>query len=227
MEHKHICPTSVATILSCERIARSFKENIFELSRVRNDWDPEFAISLNVWIKDTIDKYYHNPRELLKNEKYHDWHEIMVASLRCFSILRASIKVDFKNDKDFQKDVFQKLGYNDFFSDVKEGDQESVYNLLLTFKENLTPDVRNKFADKVNYSEIFKRILEHAGQIDPYASCFNQLVTPGDIDKYGKREVEEIYDTIKDICRITTAYYQFEPEKRDEFNFYKVIRNLE
>jgi hypothetical protein len=36
--------------------------------------------------------------------------------------LRASMKVDFKNNKPFLKDTFQKLGYNDYFSDAKNGD---------------------------------------------------------------------------------------------------------
>jgi len=227
MEHRQVCPTSVATILACEKIARSFRENIYELSRVRKEWDMLMATSLNVWITDTLEKYYHNPKELIKSEKYHNWHEIMVAALRCFSILRASIKVDFKKDETFQREVFEKLGYDDYYSDAKDGDQESVFNLLKTFQENLTPDLRKSFSDRTNYADIFKRILDNAEKTAPYAACFGQIQAPGEIDIYGKREVDEIYETIKDISRIAMAYFQFEPEKRDEFNFYKVIRNLE
>jgi hypothetical protein len=227
MEHKSVCPTSVATILACQRIARSFRENIFELSGIRNEWDPELAISLNVWIRDTIEKHYNNPEELIKSEKYQNWHEIMVASLRCFSILKASINVDFKENKKFQEVVFQMLGYKDYFSQAMEGDQKSVYSMLKTFRENLTAELRHKFAEKVNYSGIFTRILDYAGKIAPFESCFGQLESPVEMDKYGRKEVEEIYDTVKDICLIAGAYYQFEPEKQDQFNFYKVIRNLE
>lgn len=226
MEHKQICPTSIATILTCQRIAKSFKENIFELSRIRNDWDPEFAISLNVWIADTIEKYFHDPHQMLENQKYLTWHEIMVASLRCLGILRASIKVDFKNDPDFQKEIFQRLGYNDYFSDAKNGDHLSVYNLLKTFKENLAEDLRIRIAEKADYTDIFSRILKHAEQITPFRLCFEKLESPEEMDKYGKKEVEDIYGVVKDICRIAIAYYQFEPPKRDEFSFYKVIRNL-
>ena len=226
MEHKQVCPTSVATILACQQIAKSFKENIFELSRIRNDWDPDLATSLNIWIKDTIEKHYHNPAELIKSEKYQNWHEIMVASLRNFSILRASVKVDFKEEKEFQKEVFRKLGFEDYYCDARDGDQASVYNLLKTFREQLTSDLRNKLNERANYSVVLDRLLELSGKISPYEACFDQLDTPADIDKYGKREVEEIYTTVGDICRIASAYYQFEPEKKDAFNFIKVIRNL-
>ncbi|MFV0267051.1 MAG: hypothetical protein ACK5HT_07940 [Draconibacterium sp.] len=58
MEILTVCPTSTATILACQRIARTFRENIYELSILRKEWDPEYATSLNIWIDDTIDKHY-------------------------------------------------------------------------------------------------------------------------------------------------------------------------
>ena len=58
METITACPTSTVTILACQKIAKSFKENIYELSSVREEWDPEYATSLNIWIEDTIEKLY-------------------------------------------------------------------------------------------------------------------------------------------------------------------------
>jgi hypothetical protein len=46
------------------------------------------------------------------------------------------------------------------------------------------------------------------------------------LNVYGQKEVSEIYTTVQDICRIAMAYYQFDPLKRDQFNFYKVLVNL-
>jgi len=70
METEVLCPTSTATILACQKIAKSFKENIYELSSIRKEWDPEFAVSLNVWIEDTIEKYYTNGLETIHEERY-------------------------------------------------------------------------------------------------------------------------------------------------------------
>ncbi|HKJ78960.1 MAG TPA: hypothetical protein VKA10_05470, partial [Prolixibacteraceae bacterium] len=95
METLTSCSTSVATILTCQKIAKSFKENIYELSSVRKEWDPEFATSLNVWIEDTLEKYYADDLDEVKNEKHIEWHESMVAALQSLKLLRASIKVDF------------------------------------------------------------------------------------------------------------------------------------
>lgn len=226
METLTSCSTSVATILTCQKIAKSFKENIYELSSIRKEWDPEFATSLNVWIQDTIEKYYEKNVTGLDDEKYFEWHEAMVAALQSLKILRASVKVDFKNDKPFLKEFFKKHGYSDYFSDAKNGDHLSLCKFLLTFKENLDEDSRNKIMTKGTVNSVFDKILNAANQLSNYRECFELLEGEAEINNYGQKEVAEIYQTVKDICRIAIAYYQFDPIQRDKFNFYKVMVNL-
>jgi len=226
METLTACSTSTATILACRQIAKSFKENIYELSRVRKEWDPEFATSLNVWITDTIEKYYSENMDVIEKEKFRDWHEIMLAGLQGLKILRASIKVDFKNDKNFQKELFQKLGYSEYFSDAKNGDHLSLCKFLLTFNKTLTEEIRKKIVSKGTVDSVFEKILTAARQISDYKECFELLEGEHELNTYGQKEVAEIYKTVQDICRIAIAYYQFDPIQRDKFNFYKVMVNL-
>lgn len=224
MKTKTICPTKTATILACKNIAKSFSENIYELSRIRKEWDPEYANSLKNWIDDIIDKNY-SPGDF-KEEKYSDWHEIMISALKCLSIIRASVKVDFKQDKEFVKDFLKKHGYDDFFSEAKNGDHLSLYNLIKTFANNLNQETRNKIVSKGINESIISRILDFSDEINQYSDCFEMMDDDSSLNKNKQKEVEEIYSTIKDICRISTAYYQYEPVKRDEFAFYKVLRSL-
>jgi hypothetical protein len=226
METKTICPTTTATILACQAIAQSFKENIYELARIRNEWDPDYATSLKIWIDDTIDKYYSNTTGQLNEPKYKSWHEIMIGALKCLGILRASIKVDFKEDKPFLKDFFKNHGYNDFFSDAKNGDHLSMYNLLKTFTSNINDETRKLIEEKGIEKSIIDQILEYSDQINRYRDCFETLESNGGLNKYGQKDMEEIYSTVKDICRISVAYYQYDPITRDKFNFYRVLRNL-
>lgn len=226
METATACPTSTATILACQKIAKSFKENIYELSRIRGEWDNEYATSLNVWINDTIEKYYADNLDSIEDKRYREWHEVMVAGLQSLKVLRASLKVDFKNDKAFLKDVFKKLGYSDFFSDAKNGDHVSLYMFLTTFVKNLDDETRLKIAHKSVPESLLHKIFETAKQIEEYKCCFEALESENELNTYAQKEVAEIYETIQDICRIATAYYQFDPMLRDEFNFYKVMVNL-
>jgi len=226
METATICPTSTATIMACQKIARSFKENIYELSRVRNEWDPGYGTSLNVWINDTVEKYYSSNFDSIEEKRYREWHEVMVAGLQSLKVLRASLKVDFKNEKSFLKGIFNKLGYSEFFSDAKNGDHMSLYKLLTTFVKNMDEDTKKMIIHKGVPESLFSKIYASAKQIEEYKCCFEALESENELNNYGQKEVAEIYETIQDICRIAVAYYQFDPVKRDEFNFYKVMVNL-
>ncbi len=226
METLTVCPTSTATILACQRIARTFKENIYELSSVRQEWDLEYAISLNVWIDDTIEKHYAESLDAINDEAYHEWHEIMVAALQHLKVLRASMKIDFKNDKHFLKAFFEKTGYNAYFSDAKNGDHLSLFNFLKTFAANLEEPTRQKIVEKGTKDSIFDKILVCANRVNEYRDRFTALEGEAALDNYGKQEVASIYNTVKDICRVAIAYYQFDPDKRCAFNYYKVLVNM-
>lgn len=226
MQTATLCPTSTATILACQKIAKTFKENIYELSRVRPDWDPEYATSLNVWIADTIEKNFADSLDALENTRYTEWHNMMVAALQHLKVLRASMKVDFKNDKQFLKAFFKKVGYTDYFSDAKNGDHWSLFQFLKTFKNNLDDEDRKRIVAKGTLDSLFDKILECADKTDDFKDCFIALTDNNVLDSYGEKEVSQIYSAIQDICRIAIAYYQFDPLKRAEFNYYKVLMNL-
>lgn len=226
METLTICPTSTATILACQKIAKSFKENIYELSSIREEWDPAYATSLNIWIDDTIEKYYVDNLDAFEESKYKEWHEIMVAGLQSLKILRASMKVDFQGDKTFLKDFFERTGYSEYFSDAKNGDHVSMCRFLMKFSENLDNETRLKIVAKGTVDSIFEKILRSAEEIKQFEECFEALEGEAEINTYGQKEISGIYKTIQGICRIAIAYYQFDPVKRDQFNFYKTLVNL-
>lgn len=226
METLTICPTSTATILACQKIAKAFKENIYELSSIREEWDPNYATSLNIWIDDTIDKYYADNMNAFEESQYREWHEIMVAGLQSLKILRASMKVDFKNDKAFLKDFFEKTGYSDYFSDAKNGDHISMCRFLMKFSENIDDETRQKIVAKGTVDSVFDKILRSAEEIKQFEECFEALEGDAEINSYGQKEISAIYKTVQGICRIAIAYYQFDPIKRSQFNFYKTLVNL-
>lgn len=226
METMIACPTSTVTILACQKIAKTFKENIYELSRIRKDWDPGYATSINVWINDVIDKYYQGSADSVDNERFMEWHELMVAGMQSLKVLRASIKVDFKENKQFLKEFFEKHGYTEFFSDAKNGDHLSLHKFLTTFAKNLDGETRKKIVAKNTPDTVIEKILNCAQEITRFTKCFEALEGDAHLNSHGYKEVSEIYVTIQDISRIAMAYYQFDPIKRDQFNFYKVLSNL-
>jgi hypothetical protein len=226
METLTVCPTSTATVLACQKIAKAFKENIYELSSIRDEWDPAYATSLNIWIEDTMEKYYLGNLDVWDEKKYREWHEIMIAGLQSLKILRASVKVDFKNEKAFLKEFFEKTGYNEYFSDAKNGDHLSMCRFLIQFAKNLDDYTRKKIVAKGTPDSLFDKIMRSASDIKQFEECFEALQRDARLNNYGEKETNEIYLTIQDICRIANAYYDFDPIKRQSFNFYKTLVNL-
>jgi hypothetical protein len=155
-----------------------------------------------------------------------EWHEIMVAGMQSLKVLRASIKVDFKDNKLFLKSFFEKHGYTEFFSDAKNGDHLSLHKFLTTFAKNLDNETRGKIVAKNTPDSVIDKILNCAQEITRFAKCFEALEGDARLNSYGYKEVSEIYITVQDISRIAMAYYQFDPIRRDQFNFYKVLSNL-
>ncbi len=177
METMTACPTSTVTILACEKIAKTFKENIYELSRIRNDWDPGYATSINVWVNDTIDKYYLGNKESIDYSRFVEWHDIMIAGMQGLKVLRASIKVDFKHDKPFLKNFFEKHGYTEFFSDAKNGDHLSLHKFLTTFANNLDEETRKKIISKNTPDTVIVKILNCAKQITKFTKKFIEKIS--------------------------------------------------
>jgi len=162
----------------------------------------------------------------MNEEQQNDWRELMIGALRCLGIVRASVKVDFKDDKPFVKSFMKKSGYDEFYSDAKNGDHLSTHNLLQTFVANLDEKTRKEIVQRGTKDFLFDRILDYAKQINEFKECFEKMKSNEVVNQYGQKEAEEIYTTIKDICRIATAYYQYDPIMHEKFDFYKVLRSL-
>lgn len=220
------CFAGTATILTCKRIAQSFSENIYELSAIRNEWTPVYAAKLRSRIKGVLETYFTDDHQSCEEEKRNHLNESMMAALKDLGIFRALLKIDFNDDKEFQKECFQKLGYSNYFSDAKNGDHYSLYKLLETFTKEMNPNLESQITLKGMKPEIIKRIQSYSKNLDDLKRCFDLLTESDDLCSEAKMELNEVYSQVKDICRVATAYYQFDPSRRDQFNFYKVMIKL-
>lgn len=221
------CHTGIATILTCRKIAHSFGENIYELSSIRRNWSPEYAESLKERIETIINSYY--TKESLSDhlEKHTQLHELIVAALTDITVLRAQLKVDFRYDKQFLKDTFEKLGYNDYYSEAKIGDYVSLYHLMTTCRKNLDADLQQVIqARGINQNLVQRLLFSYREKLADLKNCFDVSHGEDELESELKKEINAIYSEIRDICRIVSAYYEFYPVRRDEFNFYKVLIGL-
>lgn len=215
---------STATIYACQKVAKTFKENIFELSHVRKEWTPDYAQSLKTKIESTIQKHF--DQKQLKGNLPENWEEIPMTVVRDLSLLRAEIKVDFKEDKAFQKKVFNELGYSEFFSEARNGDYMSLFYLLCTFRQTMTTEYQQVITAKGIHKDLPKRIIDAANKIIQNEDCIEWFKRRELVNNLAEKEVSVLHNEIKNICRIASSYYMLEPAKKEKFCFYKVLRNM-
>jgi hypothetical protein len=220
------CLTGTATILTCRKIAQSFSENIYELSSIRRNWSPDYAANLKERI-DTIMTRYFTQESLTEHLEMHgQFYELMISALKDISVFRAEMKIDFRHDKDFLDECFENLGYNDFFSEAKNGDLFSLYKMMATFRRNMTPELHQIVKSRGINENLISRLLGYKEQLKELRNCFDISHGKDQLNTELKREINAIYSETKDICRIANAYYEFDPVQRDRFNFYKVMIKL-
>lgn len=227
MEQKNLCLASAATLLACRSIAQAFTENIFELAHLRSNWDIVYAESLKGRVLQILGNHLSDGKQQLHPDKINDWRELMISALTDLAIIRASVKVDFKEDKEFIKEFFAQTGYTQYFSDAKNGDHVCMYHFITTFADNISSAMVDKIAKYGLDVNVIKRVKEHAKELDKYKDCFEVISDPSLVDDHGRKLLEKIYEEIQDICRIATAYYYFDPVKRESFNFFKALRNIQ
>jgi hypothetical protein len=220
------CLTGTATILTCRKIAQSFSENIYELSSIRPNWSPEYAGNLKERIDMILHQYFTEDSLSEHLEKHGQLYELMVAALKDITVFRAELKVDFSHDKAFLKETLENLGYNDYFSDARNGDHFSLYKMMATFKRNMTPELQQVMLSRgINKSQL-SRLLDYKERLAELKNCFDISHGQDQLSAELKREINSIYSEVKDICRIAQAYYSFDPVQRDKFCFYKVMISL-
>jgi hypothetical protein len=226
MESKNLCPSTTATVFACHSIANAFAENIYELAHLRKEWGVVYADQLKKEAQEIHDHLAASPNFKTTLEKLKIWRELMISSLTAIGIVRASVKNDYRNDKALLKEVYLKLGYNDYFSEAKNGDHYSVFLFVRVFAENLTPELREKILAKGLDPHILDRIVFNSQQLETFRECFDLMNNKNLIEDEYLIRIETLYGKIRDISRIATAYFYFEPLKREAFNFFKALRNL-
>jgi len=226
MESKNLCPSTAATIFACQSIVNSFAENIYELAHIRKGWNVGYAESLKKDAQAIVAQFSSSCNIKATLGKLLIWRELMISSLTDIGIIRASVKNDYKNDKSFQKEFYQILGYNDYFSDAKNGDHYSMFQFVKTFAKNLTPELRDKILAHGLDPHIVNRVVENAKELENFSECFTMMNDASIVPAEYKEKIEKLYSEVRDISRIATAYYYFDPQKREVFNFFKALRNL-
>ncbi len=217
----------VEMLMASKTIAGSFKANISELSPVRTDWTEQYATELTARIDTAIDTHLGvDARKELRNAT-----ASLIAMLgparRDLSFIKTQIDEDFRREPARRDEILRTLGFANHLKAVQAGNQEALIQLLYQFKTNLTQPLRLDIEAKGVNPALINRIVG-------FADTVSQANVVQESYKSTTKEISQevidtfvnIYTEIIGICKIASAYYRYEPLKREQFTFAKVVANL-
>jgi len=217
----------VDMLLTSKTIAGNFKSNIAELSAVRNDWTEEYATNLVSRIDQTIETHLGIDAKKELRDATSGLSAIQISAKRDLSFFKTQIDEDFKAEPATRNELLNTLGFSKHLRGVQKGNQESLVQLLYTFKKNMTDSIQNRVTEKGLSDTLI-------GNIVGYAVVFMDANSGQESLKLSTKEITKevvdvfngIYDEIIGICKKVSSYYQYDAVKKEQFTFSKVIGNL-
>jgi len=217
----------VDMLMASKTIAESFKANISELSATRTDWNIQYADGLNTRISDAIHTHLGVDAKKDLRTATSTLATMLFPAKRDISYFKTQIVDDFKKEASRRTEILKTLGFTQHLKEIQAGNQESLIQFLYTFKKNMSTELRNEIAAKGLNPALINTI---AG----YADAFAEANVAQESLKGTTKEITEevstvfnaIYDEIIGICKKASNYYQYEPLKKAQFTFAKVLSNL-
>lgn len=217
----------VEMLMASKTIAESFKTNISELSTTRTDWTEQYANDLGNKIDDAIESYLGIDAKKSLRDATSSLIAIQVPAKRDVSFFKTQIDDDFKKETAQRDEILKTLGFTKHLRDVQKDNQEALIQLLYQFKTNMTETLRQEITAKGINPSLLDNIIG-------YADNFKQANVSQEALKGASKEItkeladafELIYDEIIGICKKASSYYQYEPLKKEQFTFAKVLSNL-
>jgi hypothetical protein len=217
----------VDMLMASKTIAESFKANLSELSAVRTDWTEQYANDLGTRIDNAITSFLGIDAKKSLRDATIVLSSIQAPARRDISFFKTQIDDDFKNDPSKRDEILKELGFSKHLRGVQKGNQESLIQLLYTFKTNMTDALRRDITAKGMTPSLIENIIGYADRFKQ-ANISQEMfkASTKEITKEGSDSFNAIYDEIIGICKKASNYYQYEPLKKEQFTFNKVIDNL-
>lgn len=144
--------------------------------------------------------------------------------MRDLSFIKTQVDVDFGKEA---KEILKNLGFDRHLRDVQKGDQEALIQLLYSFNKGLTDELKTQITEKGTNPALIDRIIAYADQLkEANVSQESLKETTKVISEEAVLVFNSIYEEIVGICKIASSFYQYEPLKKEQFTFSKVIANM-
>jgi len=223
-ELNYHCAT-VDMLLATLIIIKSFREDIDVFQAMRTIWNPDFA-----------DEFETRTDNALTNLVGIDHQIKLKKATKRVTEIKYNAKTDLYNFKvhvthDFSREeaagILDQLGYNRYYRDVQQNDQESLMSMLNNFKNVMNDGLKEKIVAVGINPGYIDRISGYAGEFQQANVEQEKLKNYWNVpSQEANQEFRSIYGEIIRICKIGAAVFKDDPEKRDRYIFSKVLAKV-
>lgn len=214
----------VDMLLASKIISTSLIENLTDLSMARTTWTSDYTTALETKIDEAIENFLGLDKKKTLREATSRLASLQNPAMRDLSFIKTQIDVDFDKQA---KEILKNLGFDKHLRDVQKGDQEALIQLLYAFKKGLSDESKTQITAKGTNPALIDRIIAYADQLKKANVSQESLKeTTKVISEEAVLVFNSIYEEIVGICKIASSFYQYEPLKKEQFTFSKVIANM-
>lgn len=214
----------VDMLLASKTIIETLKLNLADLSMARSTWTEEYTTQLSAKIDNAIENYLGLDKKKELRDTTSQLASIQTPAKRDLSFIKTQIEVDFGKDA---KEIIKTLGFNKNLRAAQRGNQEALIELLYSFKKGLTDSLKTQMLEKGANTMLIDRIISYADQLKQTNVSQETLKeTTKALSEEALDAFNDIYNEVIGICKIASNFYQFDPLKKEQFTFTKIIKNM-
>jgi len=217
------------TMMACQTLAANFKDNIEELALVRDNWTPEYAADMETRLKEAIGKYIGVDNMSGLKKATNALNIVINQAKKDVNFFYKQVNADFDAEPLRQRRdaILQTLGFNTYWKNVSNTGQTDMINLLQTYKQNLTDELKQEINSKGTTMALLERIPTYLEQLQAANNTQEQLKsTTPELTEEANNVLNSLYQEVIAMAKIAKAYYDSDPVKRNQFTIHYIIRNL-
>jgi len=148
-------------------------------------------------------------------------------AIRDLAEFKVQITEDFKHNKIRLNEILTNLGFVQHHLAARRNDHESLTELLLQFKKNMTTEMQTEITGYGTSASLITSIIGYADVLK--ASNITQQIWKGsrkEVSQAGINELNEIYSQVISVAKISAKFFRDDKAKKQEFSFSKAIKNM-
>ena len=210
--------TSCATI-----VEQAINHKPFLVSK-RANWSDPFFPDIQTRIQNAFSNFLGIDNAQQMREATQVLTDIQKNALHDLAEFKVQIMEDFKNNKTRRDEILTRLDFTAHHKDAQNKDQEALIQLLLTFKQNMTAALQTEIIKSGTSATLITTINAYADVLKN--SDITQETLKGSRKVITQAGVDEIYNQVISIAKISAKFFKDDKAIKDKFSFAKTLKTL-